>query len=127
MHATRIPGLLSFNLLQRLNTWGRTQKAKPLDLSSAGAWDGRLQQNLVVMPNGSTFAIANPSAIVPDAFYTVWVEYQTAHGITWGTTFKGVSAITPTATAGAYDFYAFRANRAGTLLGCIGYGLNVGA
>lgn len=123
----RTLGLSRINLLLRINTWVRPQRPKPFDLVSATAWDGTAYQSLIATPNGGTFSIANPSVLLPDTYYTLWVPYTTSHGLTWGTTFKGVSSITPTATAGAYDHFAFRTNAAASILACVGYGLNVGA
>lgn len=107
------------------NTWTKPQKADPFALTHNTAWDGAQAtgaQHLTVTVNGSTFTIANPSAQTAGVIYMVNVSYTTSHSISWGTSFKGLTGITATATAGAEDTFVFRSN--GTNLVRIGYALN---
>lgn len=106
-------------------TFTRTQTADTYGLTHNTAWDGSLYQHLAVTVNGSSFTIANPSAQTDKAFYAVYVSYTTTHGIAWGSSFKGVSAVTPTNAAGKHDVFFFRSN--GAYLECVGYKLDIGA
>jgi hypothetical protein len=111
--------------LNAAQTFTAPQKADTLALTHNTAWDGSAKQHLTVDVNGSNFTIANPSAQTAGVYYAVRVEYTTTHTLAWGANFKGVSGITPTATAGAVDHFTFRSD--GTNLECVGYALNVAA
>lgn len=111
--------------LSTAQTWTKPQKLGTTALTSASAWDGTANNHLTVNVNGGAFTIANPSAATTDVYYSVYVTYTTTHSISWGNTYKGISSITPTATAGAYDHFVFRYN--GTNMQLVGYNLNIGA
>lgn len=106
------------------NTFTKPQKTDTLALTHNTAWDGTDKQHLTVNVNGSSFTIANPSTHINGTYYIVYVTYTTAHSIAFGTTFKGVSDIVPTASAGAVDHFVFRSN--GTNLMLVGAASNVG-
>jgi hypothetical protein len=99
----------------------------PQALSHNTAWNGSATgiQHATVTVNGSAFTIANPTSSVSGGVYLIYITYSTSHSISWGANFKGVSTITPTATAGAKDSFSFRSN--GTNLELLGYSLNMGA
>lgn len=99
----------------------------PTALTHNTGWDGGPTgiQNATVTVNGSAFTIANPTTAVTAAYYIIRVSYTTSHSIAWGANFKGVSGITPTATAGAVDIFSFRYS--GTNMELVGYSLNAGA
>ena len=101
--------------------------ATPVAAVHNTAWDGSATgtQHLTVNVNGAAFTIANPSSSTSGAIYLVYVVYTTTHSIAWGANFKGVSGVTPTATAGAKDIFVFRST--GTNLELVGYTLNAGA
>jgi hypothetical protein len=105
-------------------TASRRVTATPFALTSAAAWAGADYINLTVNVNGGAFTIANPTSSTAGTYYNVFVTYTTSHSISWGANFKGVSTVTPTATAGAYDHFSFRSN--GTNLMLTGYNLNIG-
>ena len=111
--------------LWKVNVWTALQIAKPYALSSTVAWDGAHFQHLSVTVNGGAFTIANPTSHKAGALYLVNVAYTTSHSISWGNQFKGLSSVSPTATAGAEDNFLFRSN--GTNLVLVGYALNGGA
>lgn len=106
-------------------TWTKPQLASMQALTHNTAWDGTDKQHLTVTVNGSGFTIANPSAVTSGVYYSVFVTYSSTHSISWGSNFKGVSGVTPTATSGAFDHFVFRYN--GTYLMLVGYALNCGA
>lgn len=112
-------------LLANANTFTAPQKADTLALTHNTGWDGTAKQHLTVDVNGSSFTIANPSSATSGVYYTIFVTYTTSHSISWGANFKGVSGITPTATAGSYDHFTFRFD--GTYMQCVGYALDTGA
>ena len=111
--------------LDTAQSWTRPQTATPAALTHNTAWDGTQIQHATVDVNGSAFTIANPSSSTSGAIYLVYVVYTTTHSIAWGANFKGVSGVTPTATAGAKDIFVFRST--GTNLELVGYTLNAGA
>lgn len=101
------------------------QNATPSALTSGTAWDTAAKQNGTVNVNGSTFTVANPSNAVAGGFYTLFVTYTTSNTLGWGTAYKGVTSISPSATAGKYDNFVFRYD--GTNMHCVGYRLDTGA
>lgn len=107
------------------NTFTKPQKAGTLTLTHNTPWDGNDKQHLIVNVNGSSFTIANPSAHTSGVYYAVFIMYTTSHSIAFGSAFKGVTGIVPTATAGAYDHLVFRSD--GTNLHLVGSAFNVGA
>lgn len=109
------------------NTYTKPQRPTFTALTSGAGFDASATQWVNASPNGSSFTISNPSNLLADTFYVVRITYTTSHGISWGANFKGVSAITPTATAGAVDTFTFLSNSAGTALNLVGYTLNGGA
>ena len=111
--------------LDTAQSWTRPQTATPSALTHNTAWDGTQIQHGTVDVNGSSFTIANPSSSTSGAIYLIYISYTTTHSIAWGANFKGVSGVTPTATAGAKDIFAFRSN--GTNLELVGYTLDAGA
>lgn len=110
---------------QQANIFTKPQTSAVLSLSSNTVWDGTDKQHLTVSVNGSTFIIANPSAQTNGAYYAFFVTYVTANTISFGTAFKGIADVSPSATAGAYDHYTFRSN--GTYLMLVGASYNIGA
>ena len=100
-------------------TFTATQKANELALTHNTAWNGAASQNLTVNVNGSNFTVANPTTPVSGAYYALTVTYTTSHTLAWGSVFRGVSAITPTATAGTRDHFVFRYD--GTHMQCVGF------
>lgn len=107
------------------NTFTKPQVADVLALTSGVAWDGTAKQHLTVNVNGATFTIANPSALVTNAYYVVYVTYTTGHTLAFGTSFKGIADVLPTALASAVDHFVFRSD--GTNLNLVGAAYNVGA
>ncbi len=101
------------------NTFTATQKANELALTHNTAWNGTTSQNLTVNVNGSNFTVANPTTPVSGAYYALTVTYTTSHTLAWGSVFRGVSTITPTATAGTRDHFVFRYD--GTHMQCVGF------
>ena len=101
------------------NTFTATQKANELALTHNTAWNGSTSQNLTVNVNGSNFTVANPTTPVSGAYYALTVTYTTSHTLAWGSVFRGVSPITPTATAGTRDHFVFRYD--GTHMQCVGF------
>ena len=89
------------------------------------SWDGTTADFLTVDVNGSAFTIANESSATTGAFYKIQITYTTSHSVTWGANFKGVSAITPTATAGSIDWFTFYYN--GSTFELVGYTLDADA
>jgi len=113
------------DLLATLMTWTRPQIAGTSALTHNTSWNGNQIQHATVTVNGSSFTIANPSATTSGIVYMIYISYTTSHSVSWGANFKGVSTISPTATAGAVDIFTFRSN--GTNLELVGYTLNAGA
>lgn len=101
------------------------QNATPSALTSGTAWDVAAKQNATANVNGSTFTVANPSNAVAGGFYTLFVTYATSNTLGWGTAYKGVASISPSATAGKFDNFVFRYD--GTNMHCVGYRLDTGA
>lgn len=112
-------------LMNTHNVWSGTQGVAETALTTATGWDGSVAQNLTVSVSGADFAIANPT-VVPSAgeFVNIKVVYASAHVITWGNKFKGLTGITGSGN-GKTDNYSFRSD--GTNLHCIGYKLDVAA
>lgn len=109
-----------------VNTFTKTQKPDSGNaLTHNTAWDATNIQAPTADVNGSAFTVANPTNLINGAYYTLWVTYTTSHSLAWGANYKGVSSLTPTATAGAKDHFSFRSD--GTYLYCVGAALNVGA
>lgn len=106
-------------------SWTRPQLADTTALTHNTGWDGTTIQHATVTVNGSSFTIANPTSSTNKAIYMIYISYTTSHSVSWGANFKGVSSITPTATAGAKDIFCFRST--GTNLELVGYSLNAGA
>jgi len=106
-------------------SWTRPQLADTATLTHNTGWDGTTIQHATVDVNGSSFTIANPSSSTNKVIYMIYISYTTGHSVSWGSNFKGVSAVTPTATAGAKDIFCFRST--GTNLELVGYSLNAGA
>lgn len=94
-----------------------------LSLTDNTSWAGSEYNNLYVDVNGSAFDIANPTSLIANSYYVIDIDYTTSHSLTFGDKILGVSAITPTATAGARDHFAFRSINT-TAMGLIGYRLN---
>lgn len=95
-------------------------------MTTSVAWDASVYQHVKATVSGGIFTIANPSpAHVVDAEYMVYVSYSTTHSIAWGSQYKGLTGVTPTATAGKADVFFFRSN--GTNLECVGYRLDIGS
>lgn len=107
------------------NVFTKPQSAAILSLAHNTAWDGNDKQHLTVNVNGSSFTVANPSAHTAGVYYTLYVTYTTAHTVTFGTSFKGITEVIPTATSGANDHFVFRSD--GTNLNLVGVAYNVGA
>jgi hypothetical protein len=105
--------------------WSAPQRPEALALTSATGWDGTAKQYLTVTVDGGAFTIANPSSATTNAFYVFKVSYTTSHSISWGANYKGVSGITPTATAGGIDYFTFQWD--GTNMNLVGYSLDAGA
>lgn len=112
-------------MLATAQTFTKPQKLSTTALTHNTAWDGANANHLTATVSGSSFTVANPSAQTADVYYHLFVTYSTSHSLAWGTNFKGVSSVTPTATSGAYDHFVFRSN--GTNLMLVGYSLNIGA
>lgn len=91
--------------------------SETVSLTHNTAWDGSTGSNLLVTVNGSAFTIANPSAAVTNAFYSLYVTFTTSHAIAFGSNFRNVSDLTPSNTAGMYDHYVFRYD--GTYMICV--------
>jgi len=89
------------------------------------SWDGTTADLLTVDVDGSAFTIANESSATTGAFYKVRITYTTSHSVTWGANFNGVGDVTPTATAGAVDWFTFYFN--GSTFELVGYTLNADA
>lgn len=114
------------NTVTGSNTFnGGVQVVDPDALTHNTSWDGTAIQAPTVTVNGSSFTIANPSSATTAALYLITINYTTSHSVSWGTNFKGVSGITPTATSGAVDFFIFRWS--GSAMQLVGYSLNAGA
>lgn len=111
--------------LNAAQAWTRPQRSTGSALTHNTSWDGTTIQRPTVNVNGSAFTIENPTSHTADVYYAITVTYTTAHSIAWGNQYKGVSSITPTATAGAKDHFIFLSD--GTNLYCTGYNLNIGA
>lgn len=101
------------------------QNATPSAISSGVAWDVAAKQNATATVSGSTFTIANPSNAVTGGYYTLEVTYSSSNTLGWGTNYKGVSSITPSATSGKTDHFVFRYD--GIYMKCVGYRLDTGA
>lgn len=102
--------------------WTQTQTSSPQALTHNTAWNGYAIQNATVAVNGSNFTIANPSQARTGAVYLFTVDYTTSHALSFGANFKGISAVTPSNTAGQADSFAFRYD--GTYMRLLGYQLN---
>lgn len=105
----------------------KPQTADVLALVDLNAWDASDKQHLTANVNGGIFTVANPTDIRPNTYYALYVTYATAHGLAFGSAFRGVSGVTPTASAGAHDHFIFRANSAGTQLELVAAAYDVGA
>lgn len=107
------------------NLYTRPQASDETAISSGVAWNAANVAQAIVTVNGAAFSIANPTGQINKAFYVVHVKYTTSHSIAWGTAYKGVSTITPTANAGAEDIFIFKSD--GTNMKLVGYNQNIGA
>jgi hypothetical protein len=114
-----------FALTQAANTFTGVSVVTPSALTHNTSWDGTTIQHATATVNGSSFTIANPTSSTSGAVYMIYISYTTSHSVSWGANFKGVSSVSPTATAGARDIFCFRSN--GTNLELVGYTLNAGA
>lgn len=106
-------------------TFTTPQGAGTSALTHNTGWDGTTKQHWTANVNGSAFTVANPTTATTGVYYTIFVTYTTSHSVSWGANFKGVSGITPTATAGSYDHFTFRFD--GTNMQCVGHALDTGA
>ena len=115
------------NLVDRTvaNLFTKPQTADETPITSAAAWNAAVVLQAVATVNGSAFSIANPTGQIARTFYAVHVKYTTSHSISWGSAYKGLGPIIPTATAGAEDFFLFKSD--GVNLKLVGYNLNIGA
>ena len=111
--------------LATVNTFTKTQIGEVLALTHNTAWDARESQNLTVDVNGSNFTIANPTNLQAGAYYAITVTYTTTHTLAWGNLFRGVAALSLSATAGMADHIVFRCD--GTNLDCVGFRADVEA
>jgi hypothetical protein len=93
------------------------------------AWDGAAKQQLTANVNGSSFTIANPTGATLRAktYYAFYVTYTTTHTIAFGSNFKGIASVAPTALAGAKDHFIFRADDTGTNLELVSAAYDIGA
>lgn len=119
---TLLADVLSTNAV---NTFNKPQIAGMLAIASNTAWDGNDKQHLTVTVNGSSFIIANPSFHTNGAYYSLFISYTTSHTVSFGTSFKGITDVVPTATAGAADHLVFRSD--GTNLHLVGSAYNIKA
>jgi hypothetical protein len=118
-------------LLNAANTWGAIQSFDypvlpvPFALTTATAWSGATKQALTVNVSGANFAVANPSP-VPAAgiFIGVYVSWASAHTLTWGNLFKGITSYVGSGN-GKKDHLSFRSN--GTQLELVGLTQDIGA
>jgi hypothetical protein len=110
-------------------TFTAPQTADDAALTHNTAWDGAAKQHLTATVNGSSFTIANPtgSTLRPKTYYVLYVTYTTSHTIAFGSNFKGIANIAPTATAGAKDHFIFRADDTGTNLELVSAAYDIGA
>jgi hypothetical protein len=126
-HATADFQAANANLVDKTveNTFTKPQIADETSISSATAWDASVIQQAVATVNGAAFTIANPTNQQAKCFYVVHVKYTTSHSIAWGSAYKGLGLILPTAAAGAEDIFTFKSD--GTNMKLVGYNLNIGA
>jgi hypothetical protein len=98
----------------------KSQRPTPVALTHNTAWDGDVAQDLTVAVNGSNFTIANPSP-VPSAGtpVSITVVWSSAHTISFGNLFKGITGITWPSTSGKEANITFRSD--GTYLKKTGY------
>jgi hypothetical protein len=110
-------------------TFTAPQTAGDAALTHNTAWDGAAKQQLTVNVNGSSFTIANPTGATLKAktYYAIYVTYTTAHTIAFGSNFKGIGSLAPTATAGAKDHFIFRSDDTGTNLELVAAAYDIGA
>ncbi len=106
--------------------WSKPQRTSAGTLTSATAWDASDKQRWTADVNGGAFSISNPTGGTPidGQTYVITVNYTTSHSISWGSKFKGMGSVTPTATAGAADEFAFRYHSGTDEFRSIGYRLN---
>jgi hypothetical protein len=110
-------------------TFTAPQTAGDAALTHNTAWDGAAKQQLTVNVNGSSFTIANPTGATLKAktYYAIYVTYTTAHTIAFGSNFKGIGSLAPTAVAGAKDHFIFRSDDTGTNLELVAAAYDIGA
>jgi len=111
----------------KTQTFTAAQISGATALTSGTAWNANAIQHATVNVNGSSFTIANPSAATDCEYIAIFVKYTTSHSIAWGSNFKGVVNISPSATAGKYDNFLFRYDATTGYFMCVGYALDVGA
>jgi hypothetical protein len=100
---------LDVNLASK-NAWTGTQKASDQALTSGASSDFTAGQHWTVNVNGSTFTIANPSAVTDKTYIAIYITFTTSNTVAFGANYKNVAQYTPTATAGKTDALLFRVN-----------------
>lgn len=112
------------------NAWLAPQTADPVAVNNGVPWDGGATQYHIGVVNGSAFNVRNPlstpQTLVPNTVYLFKFSYVTAHTVNFATQFKGLIS-TPTAAAGAVDYFMFMSNQTGTRLDFLGAALNAAA
>jgi hypothetical protein len=106
------------------NAWAGTQTAAATALTTSTAWDATVIQQATVNVNGSTFTIANPSAVTDKSYIAIYITFTTTNTVAWGANYKNIAQYTASATAGKQDMLLFRVN--GSNLELMSYALDTG-
>lgn len=105
-----VPSLANVAFLNVQQSFTKTQKAAVTALTTAVAGDYNAGQQFSVNVNGSTFTVANPSALTDATYVAIFITFTTSNTVAFGANYKNVAQYTPTATAGKTDFLLFRVN-----------------
>lgn len=107
-------------------SWSKPQRYAATALTASTAWDGTASSRLTAAVS-TAFQIANPSAATDGQFYHFEITYSGSGPVTFGTQYKGLSAITWTNTSGKKDRLTCQWNAANSEMEYVGHSLDVRA
>lgn len=108
--------------------WTAPQRYSATALTASTAWNAGTAARLTAAVS-TAFQIANPTGgtAIDGQIYTFEITYSGSGPLTWGSQFKGLSAITWTNTSGKKDRAQFQYNSANTEFEYVGHALDVRA
>lgn len=114
--------------LNAAQQWTRPQRSSATALTASTGWDAGTSSRLTAAVS-TAFQIANPTGgtAIDGQFYHFEITYSGTGPVTFGSQYKGLSAITWTNTSGKKDRATFQYNSANTEFEYVGHSLDVRA